>query len=273
MTVIYSGASAFRLEQGEESLTQAVDRAGTDLVLIVDEVQHALSSEDVNQLLLALKAARDAINTRPDTSGHFILIGTGSHRALVNELTARRNQAFSGATSIPYPVLDSDYVEHLLHRLAEEGAGALPSRTVALAAFRTLGHRPEEMIKALRLAQAQLPVGASPDAHLPVIAATLRSTAADVELMKVEQLGGLASAVFERVAASDGDARGLFSAEAAVAYSSLVRRAVRIDEVQPVINELLAANLIMRRGHGLYAITDPFVQEIWREKQAWLKQP
>lgn len=35
-------------------------------------------------------------------------------------------------------------------------------------------------------------------------------------------------------------------------------------------NELLAANLIIRRGHGLYGVTDPFVQEIWRERQAML---
>ncbi|MBY0440077.1 MAG: ATP-binding protein [Burkholderiales bacterium] len=264
------GAGGVTLAQ---ALTQTVDQAGTDLVLIVDEVQHAIASEDGNQLLLSLKAARDAINTRPGTPGHFILIGTGSHRALVNELTARRNQAFAGATSVPYPVLDGDYVEHLLQRLADEGAGPLPSGATALAAFRTLGHRPEELIKALRLLQAQLPPGASPEAHLPVIAATLRSTAADAELMKVEQLGGLATAVFERIAASDDNARRLFSTEAAAAYSEETGRTVRVDEIQPAINELLAANLIMRRGHGLYAVTDPFVQEIWREKQAWVRKP
>jgi hypothetical protein len=33
-------------------------------------------------LMQALKAARDAINLRPSTSGHFLFIGTGSHRSL-----------------------------------------------------------------------------------------------------------------------------------------------------------------------------------------------
>jgi hypothetical protein len=65
-------------------------------------------SEDGKQMLLALKFARDAINPRPNTPGRFIFIGTGSHRALVSELTARRNQAFTGATSLPYPVLNDD---------------------------------------------------------------------------------------------------------------------------------------------------------------------
>ncbi|MDM0066486.1 ATP-binding protein [Variovorax sp. J31P207] len=252
-----------------QALTEVVDQAKTDVVLIVDEVQHAITSEDGNQMLLALKAARDAINPRPATPGHFLFIGTGSHRALVNELTARRNQAFAGATSVAYPVLETDYVEHLLQRLAGEGAGALPSLAIANQSFKTLGNRPEEMIKALGQLRRHLPPGGDPDAYLPVIAATLRSTAADIELAKVEQLGGLATAIFERIASTHGDARGVFSAEAAAAYSKAVGREVRVEETQPVVNELLAANLIMRKGHGLYGVTDPFVQQIWREKRAF----
>lgn len=250
-----------------QALTEVVDQAKTDVVLIVDEVQHAITSEDGNQMLLALKSARDAINPRPDTPGHFIFIGTGSHRALVSELTARRNQAFSGATSLPYPVLTGNYVEHLLQRLTQEGGASLPSVAVATRAFETLGNRPEEMLKALRQLSLNLPHGGNPNEYLPVIAATLRSTAADIELMKVEQLGGLATAIFERIASTDGDARGVFSAEAAAEYTKAIGREVRVEEIQPVVNDLLAANLIMRRGHGMYCITDPFVQQIWREKK------
>ena len=124
------------------------------------------------------------------------------------------------------------------------------------------------MLKALRQLSRHLPPGGKPDEHLPVIAATLRSTAADIELMKVEQLGGLATAIFERIASTPGDARGVFSAEAAADYTKAVGRDVRVEEIQPVVNDLLAANLIMRRGHGMYGVTDPFVQEIWREKKA-----
>lgn len=251
-----------------QALTEVVDQAGTDVVLMIDEVQHAITSEDGNQMLLALKSARDAINPRPNTPGHFIFIGTGSHRALVSELIARRNQAFAGATSVPYPVLDGDYIEHLMKRLAQEGAAPLPSLAVATQAFTTLGNRPEEMLKALRQLSRHLPPGGNPDAHLPVIAATLRSTAADIELMKVQQLGRLATAIFERIAATDGDARGVFSGEAAADYTKAVGREVRVEEIQPAVNDLLAANLIMRRGHGMYGVTDPFVQEIWREKKA-----
>lgn len=256
-----------------QAFTELVDQAQTDVVVVIDEVQSAISSDEGNQMLLALKAARDAINPRPRTPGHFLFIGTGSHRALVNELTARRNQAFAGATSIAFPVLDADYVEHLLDRLKAEGMAVQPSVAVATQAFRTLGARPEEMLRALRELRNLLPPGGDPDAVLPVIAGTLRSTAADVELMKVEQIGALAMAVFERVAGAAGDAKGLFSADALAAYGKAVGRDVRADEVQSVLNELMVANVVMRRGHGLYGLTDPFVQEIWAERNVLTLPP
>lgn len=266
----------FQLEQlGQSSgatlaqaFTEVVDQARGDVVLIVDEVQQAITTEEGNQMLLALKAARDAINPRPATPGHFLLLGTGSHRALVSELTARRNQAFAGATSLPYPVLDQDYVSHVLQRLRETGVRQLPSQETAWSAFQTLGHRPEEFLRALGQLQASSSTGSGlePDQLMPVIAATLRGSAADLELQKVEQIGGLALAIFDRVAQAEGQARGIFSAEAAAAYGEVIGREVRVEEIQPVVNDLLAANVLMRLGHGLYGVTDPFVQDIWRER-------
>jgi hypothetical protein len=256
-----------------QALTEVADQARCDVVLIIDEVQHAIASEEGQELLLALKAARDAINLRPGTPGHFLFIGTGSHRALVSELTARRNQAFVGATSLAFPTLDSEYIAFLLKRLAEEGFGPLPSLEVATQAFGTLGSRPEEMLRALRELRANLPTGADPDVILPVIAATLRSTAADAELMKVEQLGALALAVFERVADAEGDVRRLYAAETLADYARVVGRDVRADEVQAVLKALTDANIVMRRGHGLFGLSDPFVQEIWRERRALMSPP
>jgi hypothetical protein len=252
-----------------QALTEVVDQAKTDLVLIIDEVQHAISSDDGNQMLLALKAARDAINPRPNKPGYFLFIGTGSHRAQVSELTAKRNQAFSGATSAAYPLLKGDYVEFLLNRLAMTvKKEKLPSIETAIEAFNTLGNRPEEMLKALRQLLQQ---DGEPDLFLPVIASTLRSAAANIELEKVEQLGSLAMAIFNKIASTEGDARGIFSIDAAAEYSKSVGREVRVEEIQPVVIALVAEHIIMRRGHGIYAITDQFVQEIWLEQRALIE--
>jgi hypothetical protein len=256
-----------------DALLEVVDQAEADLVLIVDEVQHALSNDDGAAMLLALKAARDAINSRTDTPGHFLFIGTGSHRALVHELVTRRNQAFAGATSVAYPVLDGEFVEYLLERLAVESPAALPSATAVTAAFNVIGNRPEELIKALRVLRGQHSLATDLDSQIAVIAATLRTSAADIELMRLDQLGGLATAIFDRIATAAEPARGVFSAEAAAEYSRALGREVRIDEIQPTVNELLAANLIMRRSHGVYSISDPFVQDTWLEKKHLTRAP
>ncbi len=248
-----------------QALTELVDLAKTDVVLIVDEVQQALAGDDGNQMLLAIKAARDAINPRPNTPGHFLFIGTGSHRAQVVGMTLQGKHAFAGATSVDYPTLGEDYVEFVHKGLEREGAQVIPSLPVAVDAFVTLGRRPEEMTRALRQLQQHDPNEA--DRFLPVIAATLKGAAADVELRKVEDLGVLATAVFDRIARVDGDATGLFAADALDDYASQMSREVTADQVQRIVEELRNANVIMRKGHGVYAVTDPFVQSAWRERK------
>ena len=243
-----------------QALMEVVDQAKTHVVLIVDEVQQVLATEQGARLMLALKAARDAINPRPDTPGYFLFIGTGSHRAQVASLTLQGKQAFAGATSLGYPTLGDDYVEYLLAAVAAEGA-KVPSLAVAVAAFETLGHRPEELLRALRMVQQYVP--GQVDTFFPVIALTLKNAAADVELRKIEDLGLLAMAVFERVVAAEDGVRGLFSAESLAAYGAVVGHEVTTDQIQRVADELRNANIIMRKSHGMYCVTDPFVRRAW----------
>jgi hypothetical protein len=252
-------------------IMELVDQAKRDVILVVDEVQQAITTEEGNELLLALKAARDAVNPRPGTPGHFVFLGTGSHRAMVSELTTRRTQAFNGAHTIDFPVLDADYVDFLLARLADSKAKYVPSRVAALDAFGTLGFRPEEMLRALRQLQHADFAQENVDVTFDIIATTLRTASADLELGKVEQLGALAGAIFARIAAANGDATGIFSIEAAADYGKAIGREVKVEEIQPVVNELMDSNLVMRRGHGRYSVSDPFVQSAWKEKISLLE--
>lgn len=249
-----------------KALTTVVDQSKTSVVLIMDEVQQAITTDDGNKMLLAMKAARDAINTRPGTPGHFIFVGTGSHRALVGELTVRRNQAFAGATSNPYPVLGGEYVDYLMNRLSADPVAVLPSRAAAIEGFHLLGHRPEELQRAFRQMPSLAPTNANVDELFTAVVRTLRASAADIELTTLEGFGGLAEAVFDRITMGPGG-KNLFSAAAATEYSRAIGRKVRVEEIQPVVKELVAANLIMRKGHGEYLVTDPFVQEMWLERK------
>ena len=277
VTNLEAGAAGFKFgfklaDVGKDdgvSLAQAfqelIDQARTDVVLIVDEVQHALGSADGDHLLHALKAARDAINTRPGTPGHFLFIGTGSHRARVQELTLKGNQAFNGAVTNEFPVLGRDFIDYVLAQVGPQLGAMLPSAQVTEAAFRSMGSRPEELMKALNVLRS-LPPDALPDEHLPTIAQSLGAAAADVELQKVEAMGPLAEAVFSRICSIGGDVKGVFTGEALKAYAAQIGREVTAQEVQGIIGAMTSANLLMRVKHGHYGVTDPFVEKAWMNR-------
>ncbi|MCO5357694.1 AAA family ATPase [Acidovorax kalamii] len=277
VTNLEAGAAGFKFgfklaDVGKDdgvSLAQAfqelIDQAQTDVVLIVDEVQHALGSADGEHLLHALKAARDAINTRPGTPGHFLFIGTGSHRARVQELTLKGNQAFNGAVTNEFPVLGRDFIDYVLAQVGPQLGAMLPSAEVTEAAFRSMGSRPEELMKALNVLRS-LPPDALPDEHLPTIAQSLGAAAADVELQKVEAMGPLAEAVFSRICSIGGDVKGVFTGEALKAYATQIGREVTAQEVQGIIGAMTSANLLMRVKHGHYGVTDPFVEKAWMNR-------
>ncbi|MFT4243511.1 MAG: AAA family ATPase [Acidovorax sp.] len=248
-----------------QAFTELIDQARTDVVLIVDEVQHALGSADGDTLLHALKATRDAINTRPGTPGHFLFIGTGSHRARVQELTIKGNQAFNGAVTNEFPVLGRDFIDYVLAQVRPQLGAMLPSADVAEAAFKSMGSRPEELMKALNVLRS-LPPGAQADEHLPTIAQSLGAAATDVEIQKVEAMGPLAEAVFSRICSIGGEVRGVFTAEALGAYAAQIGREATAQEVQGVLGMMTAANLLMRVKHGHYGVTDPFVEKAWVAK-------
>ena len=271
---VEAGAAGFKFgfkladvgKEGGVSLAQAftelIAQSKTDLVLIVDEVQHALGSTDGDNMLHALKAARDAINTRPGTPGYFLFVGTGSHRARVQELSLKGNQAFNGAVTHEFPVLGLEFVEYVLQQVKPQLGVMAPSARVTEEAFKRMGSRPEELMKALNVLRA-LPQGANPDEHLPTIAQSFGAAAADIELQKIEAFGPLAQAIFSRICSIGGNVKGVFTADALKEYSTQIGREATAQEVQGVIGLMTSANLLMRVKHGHYGVTDSFVEKAW----------
>ncbi len=249
-----------------QAFEELVTKAKVDVVLIVDEVQQAMNSEEGYNLLHALKAARDAVNAKPDTSGYFLFLGTGSHKSLVTDMTTRRAQPFTGAVAAAYDLLGKDFVQWQLARVAATPGVKLPSLEQAWRGFQVVGNRPEELLKALvQLQSAQT----NADQAFPIICATLATAAADVELRAIEEFGELGKAIFARIAAGKEEGEsGLFSAEALVYYAERTGAAVEATQVQNLADKMIAANLISRPGHGVYAVADPFVRKVWLDRVA-----
>ncbi|MGN6234303.1 MAG: ATP-binding protein [Trinickia sp.] len=246
--------------------TELVEKTRTDVVLIIDEIQHAMGSTSGNDLLLALKAARDAVNLRPDMPGRLCIIGTGSHRAQVQEMVIRGNQAFQGAFSQPFPLLGEEYVAYVLDQTRKQLAGRSPTLPAAVNAFEQLGSRPEELLKAL-IALRDSPAHLEPDAQLPIIVQALRQSAADIEINRAEGLGDLAVAVFNRICQSDAPAGGLYAAQTVKALAAEIGTPVSQSAVQNALLALTDANLVMSVGKGKYDVTDPFVKTAWRDSR------
>jgi hypothetical protein len=252
-----------------QAFAELVAKAQVNVVLIVDEVQQALGSEDGTSLLHALKAARDAVNSQPGTPGHFLFLGTGSHKSLITDMATRRAQPFTGALTTAYEVLGQDFVQWQLDAIAATPGVVLPSVAVAWAGFQLMGHRPEELLKAL----VQLQTAAAPaDQAFPIICATLASVAADVELRAIEEFGELGQAIFARIAeGSESGVSGLFGEEALAAYAERTGSPVQPPQVQNLADRMISANLIARPGHGVYTVADPFVRKVWLDRHTLLK--
>jgi hypothetical protein len=253
-----------------EVFTELVDKVNTNVVLILDEVQQALVTEDGNNLLFALKAARDAVNTRPGTPGHLLFLGTGSHKSLMADMATRRSQPFAGAVATEYEPLGSEFVRWKHEQLQPLKGIKLPSQQVMYQGFLAIGQRPEELQNALVLLQSR---PEDPDLAFPIICSTLAASATEVEIATVESMGALASAIFDRVAqGNEAGESGLFSADAIQAYAEQIGIAVDTTQVQNTMDRMITANLIHRRSHGVYAIADPFVRQAWQQRKA-LKLP
>ena len=251
------------------AFSELVHLAKTDVVVIIDEVQHAMGSEDGENMLLALKAARDAINLAPGTPGYFLFIGTGSHRARVRELTIKGQQAFNGAMSEDFPVLELDFVEWLLKE-ADLGERT-PTGKVAFECFVRLGRRPEELMKAL-FALQNAPNYAEADQDLRAITEGVRQSAAGIDLARLDELGPLALAVFGYVCKQGGQGvKKLFSAATLDEYSADIGRPVGAEEIQKIANLLVDSNILARDGHGIYGVCDPFVAEAFTNRVNVLK--
>jgi len=116
----FKGEFGFELETiGEPhgtTLAKALEalyrRLEKPIVLIIDEAQHALSTERGADTLFALKAARDALNLAA-RKPQLAIVATGSARGKIADMVMRRNQAFYGASVETFPPLGEPFVRHL----------------------------------------------------------------------------------------------------------------------------------------------------------------
>lgn len=118
-------------------------KAQRPIVLIVDEAQHALTTEQGSAAMFGLKAARDQLN-QSGGAPLLMLVMTGSNRDKLAHLVLHKSQPFYGSRVTSFPLLGRPFTdaftEFVNHHLGADDQ--LLSNDV-FAAFELVGQRPE----------------------------------------------------------------------------------------------------------------------------------
>lgn len=249
------------------ALSALSDDARAMTVLIVDEAQHAITSEQGAHALFALKAARDELNS----SAHHGLrvVATGSNRDKLAMLRNSKDQAFFGAPLVNFPPLGPDYIDWFI--------GHLPFRQELDAAqvyqwFAETAYRPEILggaVDALLYTLEARPGQFAP--RLQQLIQTQVQASNDEALRVVHSLTPLQSAVL-RVLASAGATYAPFEAPTMARYRATLTAIAPNATVEPETNNVqqaLAAlqdkALVWKAARGVYALEDSFLAELMRQ--------
>lgn len=118
------------------------------IVLIIDEAQHALTHDEGEALMWALKSARDQMKTVE--GANLMLVMSGSHTDKLTLLLNSRRAPFWGSQVRSVPKLDDKFVESYAAkvRLHRPELGAIRT-SVMVDAFEHFGRRPQFFIDAV----------------------------------------------------------------------------------------------------------------------------
>lgn len=233
------------------------------IVLIIDEAQHAITSDKGNDALFALKAARDRLNS----SLHHGLrvVATGSNRDKLAMLRNSREQAFFGAPLVNFPPLGEDYVRWFCER-AQLAAPLNPTEVYEL--FKRASHRPEVLGAAadtLRFAFGA-PAQNVPERFAAAVAEQIAASNNEF-LHVIHSLTPLQSAVL-RVMAKRGASYAPFEEATLDAYQVLLRTTkgrdakADVSSVQQALVALQEKALVWRAARGVYAIEESSLTDI-----------
>ena len=125
------------------------------IALIIDEAQHALTSDAGEACMFALKAARDHLNSGVES--RLRLIFSGSHQDKLLRLLNTPAAPFWGSRVELLETLGSEFVRWYAVELEREDPTLAPIDTSTMAAaFDLLGNRPQDLINTVQRAHRSL---------------------------------------------------------------------------------------------------------------------
>lgn len=250
-------------------LAELSDETKKMIVLIIDEAQHAITTNSGSDTLFALKAARDELNS---SLHHGLrIVATGSNRDKISMLRGSKDQAFFSAPLLDFPPLGKEYIQWFC---ANSNLNLEPEKVFDL--FKQASSRPEILntaVGAMALDLSEDELGQSKTFEQLVLAEITRS---NNELLRViESLTPLQSAVI-RVLAFKGERYAPFDAETVRLYALLLTKIapgqdikVDVSSVQQALTMLQEKALVWRAARGVYALEESALGDLL-QRQGYL---
>ena len=131
-----------------DALRALVETAKSPVALIIDEAQHALTSDAGETAMAALKSARDQLN-RPGKV-QLMLVMSGSDRDKLLRLVNTNAAPFYGSQIQRLPELGPEFIAHIAQLIVHQRPELAPvDEAILEEAFRHFGQRPQFFMEAL----------------------------------------------------------------------------------------------------------------------------
>ena len=237
------------------------------VALIIDEAQHALTSEAGEAAMTALKSARDQLNQ----PGHInlMLVMSGSDRDKLLRLVNTSGAPFYGSQIQRMPPLGPDFIAHVSNLIEAQRPDLRPvNQTLLQEAFKDFGHRPQFFMAAL--AQVLSPLaGLTNRFESALLEAARQQQLQDEAQMESDYLGlkPTEQAVLWRTLAQAQRYRP-YDSEALRFYREKVGRPVSVAQVQKALESLRERTppLVWKSARGEYALEDAAMHR-WYESR------
>lgn len=240
-----------------EALRTLQETAKAPLALIIDEAQHALTSEAGEAMMSALKSARDQLN-RPGQV-NLMLVMSGSDRDKLLRLVNTNGSPFYGSQITRMPELDQHFIQHVASLIEAQRPDLKPvDEPTLLQAFEKFGYRPQFFMEALGQALSPLS-GLTVRFEIAVLEAANQKQSDDERQMESDYLGlkPLEQAVLWRLL-EQGPRFRPYDAEALRFYKEKTQTAVSPQKAQNALEALRERNpaLVWKSARGEYSVDD-----------------
>ncbi len=248
------------------SLQQA---AGKPVALIIDEAQHALTSEAGEAAMTALKSARDQLNQ----PGHvnLMLVMSGSDRDKLLRLVVSAAAPFYGSQIHALPPLDTDFIALVASLVEGQRPDLVPVDRAALqGAFAAFGHRPQFFMAALGAVLS--PLSGHSGRFEPALQQAAQDQQAQDEAQMESDYMGLKpteQAVLWRML-DQGPRFRPYDAEALRFYRDKLGRPVSVQQAQKALEALRQRTpaLVWKSARGEYAVEDAAMHRWFQSRAA-----